>query len=206
MFPEELPFRIIRMFSYIGDTVLDPFLGSGTTLKVAKSLFRNGIGYELNKDYKKIVDNKIESSIPGLFRDYQFMMYKLYEKAQSEKLEIQLKKQKQKGVVFLKNAKGVEVILDYLLIEEGIFNQVKIIRELDAKLKENTVLRYLEGSSIDKKIQCYVILINSKFDKDVNLKLFLQAYLSSANLIDKIKIITMSDFLSDDFTTSTFFL
>ena len=40
MFPEELPYRLIRMFSYIGDIVLDPFLGSGTTLKTAKSLFR----------------------------------------------------------------------------------------------------------------------------------------------------------------------
>ena len=206
MFPEELPYRIIRMFSYIGDTVLDPFLGSGTTLKVAKSLFRNGIGYELNKDYKKIVDNKVGNSKPGLFRDYQFMMHELYDKARSEKIEIQIKKQKQKGVVFLKNAKGVEVILDYLLIEEGIFNQTKIKNELDSKLKENTVLRYLEVSSIDKKMQSYVIIFNSKFDKDTNLKPFLKAYLSRVNLNDKIKIITMSDFLLDDFNTSTFFL
>ena len=206
MFPEELPYRIIRMFSYIGDTVLDPFLGSGTTLKVAKSLFRNGIGYELNKDYKKIVDNKVENSKPDLFRDYQYLLYKLYDKARSEKIEFQIKKQKQKGIVFLKNAEEIEIILDYLLIEEGIFNQVKIESELDAKLKENSVLRYLEGSSIDNKIQSYVIIINSKFDKDTNLKPFLKAYLSRTNLSDKIKIITMSDFLSDDFTTSTLFL
>jgi len=206
MFPEELPYRIIRMFSYIGDTILDPFLGSGTTLRVAKSLFRNGIGYELNKDYKKIVDNKVGNSEPGLFRDYQFMMHKLYEKAQSEKIEILIEKQKQKGVVFLKNAKGVEVILDYILIEEDNFDQDKINNELIVKLKENTVLRYLEGILIDKKLKSYVILINTKFDKDIKLKPFLKAYLSKANLIDKIKIITMSDFLSDDFNTSTFFL
>ena len=206
MFPEELPYRIIRMFSYIGDTVLDPFLGSGTTLKVAKSLFRNGIGYELNKDYTKIIDNKVENSKPDLFRDYQYLLYKLYDKARSEKIEFQIKKQKQKGIVFLKNAEEIEIILDYLLIEEGIFNQVKIESELDAKLKENSVLRYLEGSSIDNKIQSYVIIINSKFDKDTNLKPFLKAYLSRTNLSDKIKIITMSDFLSDDFTTSTLFL
>ena len=206
MFPEELPYRIIRMFSYIGDTVLDPFLGSGTTLKVAKSLFRNGIGYELNKEYKKIVDNKVQNSKPGFFRDYQFMMYKLYEKARNEKFEIQIEKQKQKGVVFLKNVKKIEIILDYLLIEEEIFNQGKIKTELDAKLKENTVTRYLEGILIDNKIKNYIILINSKFDKDIKLKPFLKAYLSSKNLIDKIRIITMSDFLSDDFNTSNFFL
>ncbi|GAG57860.1 unnamed protein product, partial [marine sediment metagenome] len=205
MFPEELPHRIIRMFTYIGDTVLDPFVGSGTTLKVAKSLFRNGIGYELNKDYKKIVDTKVKISKPGVFRDYQFMMYKLYEKASNENFEILFEKQKQKGIVVLKNAKEIEVILDYLLIEEEIFNQVKLENELNAKLKENTVLKYLEGTLISDQIKGYVIIINSKFDKDKNLKSFLKAYLSRVNLIDKIKIIAMSDFLSNDFNTSTFF-
>jgi DNA modification methylase len=46
-FPEELPRRLIRMFTYPGDTVLDPFLGSGTTTKVARSMGRNSIGYEI---------------------------------------------------------------------------------------------------------------------------------------------------------------
>lgn len=59
MFPEEIPRRLIRMFSFIGETVLDPFLGSGTTLKVAKELERDGIGYEINKDYKPIITKKI---------------------------------------------------------------------------------------------------------------------------------------------------
>ncbi len=51
MFPEELPRRLIRMFSFQGDTVLDPFLGSGTTLKVALDLARNAVGYEINADF-----------------------------------------------------------------------------------------------------------------------------------------------------------
>lgn len=46
-FPEELPYRAITLFSYVGETVLDPFLGSGTTMKVAKKLSRNSIGYEI---------------------------------------------------------------------------------------------------------------------------------------------------------------
>lgn len=45
-YPEEIPRRLIRMFSIIGDTVLDPFLGSGTTLKVAMDLGRKFVGYE----------------------------------------------------------------------------------------------------------------------------------------------------------------
>ncbi|MHA1144690.1 MAG: DNA-methyltransferase, partial [Candidatus Helarchaeota archaeon] len=63
MFPEELPYRIIRMFSHVGDTVLDPFVGSGTTLKVAMQLKRKGIGYEINRDFKQIIEKKLSSKI-----------------------------------------------------------------------------------------------------------------------------------------------
>ena len=48
MFPEEIPRRLIRMFTFVGDTVLDPFLGSGTTCLAARNLQRNSIGYEIN--------------------------------------------------------------------------------------------------------------------------------------------------------------
>lgn len=57
-FPEELPYRIIKLFSYKGETVLDPFLGSGTTMKVSRSLGRNCIGYEMLKDLEKIIIEK----------------------------------------------------------------------------------------------------------------------------------------------------
>ncbi|MEM3455490.1 MAG: site-specific DNA-methyltransferase [Thermoproteota archaeon] len=60
MFPDELPRRLIKMFSFIGDTVLDPFLGSGTTVKVSLELKRNAIGYEINKDFLKIIKEKLE--------------------------------------------------------------------------------------------------------------------------------------------------
>jgi modification methylase len=51
MFPEELPARLIRMFSFVGETILDPFWGSGTTSLAAKNLNRNSIGYEINPDF-----------------------------------------------------------------------------------------------------------------------------------------------------------
>ncbi len=51
MFPEELPRRLIRMFTFQGDTVLDPFLGSGTTAKAALDLARNAVGYEINPGF-----------------------------------------------------------------------------------------------------------------------------------------------------------
>jgi modification methylase len=59
MFPEELPRRLIRMFTFQGDTVLDPFLGSGTTVKAALDLARNAVGYEINPDFLEAVPGKI---------------------------------------------------------------------------------------------------------------------------------------------------
>jgi DNA modification methylase len=59
MFPEELPRRLIRMFTFQGDTVLDPFLGSGTTAKAALDLARNTVGYEINQDFLETIRQKI---------------------------------------------------------------------------------------------------------------------------------------------------
>jgi site-specific DNA-methyltransferase (adenine-specific) len=62
MFPEELPKRLIKMFSFVGDTVLDPFLGSGTTCLAAQNLNRNSIGYEINKDFLPTIKSKLKTS------------------------------------------------------------------------------------------------------------------------------------------------
>lgn len=58
-FPEELPYRIIKLFSYVGETVLDPFVGSGTTMKVARNLGRNSIGIEIKKSLIPIIKKKL---------------------------------------------------------------------------------------------------------------------------------------------------
>ena len=47
-FPYELPYRLVKAYTFVGETVLDPFLGSGTTLVAARDLARHGIGYEIN--------------------------------------------------------------------------------------------------------------------------------------------------------------
>lgn len=57
-FPEEIPFRFVRLFSYKGEVVLDPFLGSGTTMKIARLLGRSSIGIELNKSLLPIIIKK----------------------------------------------------------------------------------------------------------------------------------------------------
>ncbi|MCD6450398.1 MAG: site-specific DNA-methyltransferase [Thermotogaceae bacterium] len=67
MFPDELPKRIIKMFSFVGETVLDPFLGSGTTAKVALELGRNAIGYEINENFLEVIKKKIGIENIGMF-------------------------------------------------------------------------------------------------------------------------------------------
>lgn len=70
MFPIDLPRRIIKMYSLFGETVLDPFMGSGTTAVAAALEGRNSIGYELNEEFLPIIKQKFESIRRGLFEDF----------------------------------------------------------------------------------------------------------------------------------------
>jgi site-specific DNA-methyltransferase (adenine-specific) len=58
-FPEEIPRRLIKLFTMVAETVFDPFAGSGTTLKAAKVLGRKAIGYEIDVELKKIMRKKL---------------------------------------------------------------------------------------------------------------------------------------------------
>ena len=60
-FPPELPYRLIRMFSFVGDTVLDPFSGSGTTVWVATQLARRGVGIEFYDDRTEVARNRLDA-------------------------------------------------------------------------------------------------------------------------------------------------
>jgi len=74
MFPEELPKRLIKMFAFKGETVLDPFLGSGTTSLAARNLERNSIGYEINAEFIEIIKQKLninQADISGIV--YEFL-------------------------------------------------------------------------------------------------------------------------------------
>ncbi len=70
VFPEELPHRLIKMFSFADETVFDPFMGSGTTALAARILGRNSIGYEINPDFRSFYEEKVTQ--PTLFNDAEF--------------------------------------------------------------------------------------------------------------------------------------
>jgi site-specific DNA-methyltransferase (adenine-specific) len=65
-FPVELPRRIIKLHSFWGDLVLDPFMGSGTTALAAMQLSRRVVGYELNDSYRMLIEKKLSGIQIGL--------------------------------------------------------------------------------------------------------------------------------------------
>ena len=67
-FPLEIPYRLVNMYSVYGDTVLDPFWGTGTTSVAAMLAGRNSIGYELEADFRRVFEAEIET-LPSLSRE-----------------------------------------------------------------------------------------------------------------------------------------
>jgi site-specific DNA-methyltransferase (adenine-specific) len=72
-YPVELPSRLIRIFSYVEDWILDPFLGSGTTMAAARDLGRNSVGIELNPNYLPRIKEKVDTKKSGIFNGTQFV-------------------------------------------------------------------------------------------------------------------------------------
>ncbi len=68
-YPIEVPCRLIRMFSILGDTILDPFLGTGTTIRAAQTLERNSIGYEVDKGLRSLLKRELGESVEFAVRD-----------------------------------------------------------------------------------------------------------------------------------------
>lgn len=68
VFPDQLAYDHIISWSNEGDTILDPFVGSGTTLKMCKELNRNGIGFECNPDYESIIKQRLDITTLDSFK------------------------------------------------------------------------------------------------------------------------------------------
>jgi DNA modification methylase len=186
MFPNELPRRLIKMFSFIGETVLDPFLGSGTTLKIALELNRNGIGYEINKNFLEIIKEKIgqQNDIQIIERDERLELPPInyIPKIQDAKPQIEPKKFKFKGERSYKVIKIVDE--NTIQLNTGLFVKflgIKPIRKeetinylRDYLLRKDVILKFDNNKILDKNtVVAYVYLKN---------KIFVNAYLIKSGL------------------------
>ncbi|MCG9884198.1 MAG: site-specific DNA-methyltransferase [Cyanobacteria bacterium] len=75
-YPLELASRLIRMFSFVGDTVLDPFLGTGTTALAAANCGRNSIGYEIDGDYLAYAHERLSGQLANLFNQSTLALHR----------------------------------------------------------------------------------------------------------------------------------
>jgi modification methylase len=66
-YPLELAMRLVKMFSFVGDTILDPFAGTATTLLAAAKCHRNSVGTEIDPQYFKFAQNRLRDELDGLF-------------------------------------------------------------------------------------------------------------------------------------------
>jgi len=82
-FPEELPYRLIQLYSFKGDIILDPFMGSGTTAISALKSDRRFVGYDISKEYINLAKKRIEPLIKQT--KILFNLTKIEEKPQTAK-------------------------------------------------------------------------------------------------------------------------
>ncbi|MDO5760378.1 MAG: DNA methyltransferase [Bacteroidota bacterium] len=199
VFPEELPHRLIKMFSFVGETVFDPFMGSGTTALAASNLQRNSIGYEINPDFVKYYKNKVDT--PALFNSSVCQ----YEKDTS-KFDIQQKistlpycfkdphkmenkvdiKQKQFGSKIDKDSKTREdyfSVKNVLSTNKLLLNNGKTIRLIGIKEKNDTsklATQFLKDKTKGKKV--FLKYDIAKYDNDNTLLCYL--YLDNRTFIN----------------------
>lgn len=210
MFPEELPKRLIKMFAFKGETVLDPFMGSGTTSMAAKNLDRNSIGYEINPDFidtakqklnvrqtdisgtkyeflKDTINSNIEKEFDNL--PYRFVdFHKLDKKVDPKKLQF--------GSKIDKNSRQRE---KYYLVKEVISPElvklnndlvVRLIGVKEKKCKNGSAKQFLYDKTKGQKV--FMKFDDQKYDSNNNLmcylylknKTFLNAHLVKEGLAE----------------------
>ena len=198
VFPEELPHRLIKMFSFVGETVFDPFMGSGTTALAARNLHRNSIGYEINSDYKRYYEEKVSSlsfetteyvykrdisffdvndklkTLPYLFSD----PHKMGNKVDIKKLQFgsRIDKDKKEREEYF----SVKEIISPNVIKLNTGLTIKLIGvEVDDKM-EKQAIAYIEEKTKGHKV--YMRFDETKYDKQNNLMCYL--YLENKTFIN----------------------
>jgi len=202
MFPEELPKRLIRMFSFVGDTVLDPFLGSGTTCLAARNLTRNSIGYEINKDFLPTIKSKLNTNdieinkqeklfidfkdevkkLPYIFKDPVKFDKKIDPKKLRFGSRIDHSDHSRETYHTVKEILSPEV----LVLDNGL--KVRLIGVKEKKEANGEAVKFLAEKFRGEKV--YMKYDSIKYDKDGNLlcylylknKTFINAHLIKNNL------------------------
>lgn len=113
MFPEELPKRLIKMFSFVGDTILDPFLGSGTTSLAAKNLNRNSVGYEINPEFIPNIKEKLSVNENKIFEEHS------YEFVNQGNIQIDFKKEIENQPYIFKDPHKLDKKIDVKKLQFG---------------------------------------------------------------------------------------
>lgn len=191
MFPEELPKRLIKMFAFKGETVLDPFMGSGTTSLAARNTERNSIGYEINPDFIEIAKEKlnirqldIEGTTYKFLKDeinidtekeygnlpYRFIDFQnLDKKVDPKKLQFGSKIDKNSGE--REEYYTVKEIISPELIK---LNNELVVRLIGVKKRESTngsAMRFLYEKTKGQKV--FMKFDNQKYDDQNNLLCYL---------------------------------
>ena len=168
MFPEELPRRLIKMFSFFGETVLDPFAGSGTTAKAARALGRNSVSYEINPEFIPIIENKIGMSGNDAIIETEAISTAF--KAEDAEKAIQCLPYRFADVHKL-DKKGDVKLLQYgsrldknsLGKKEELFNVKRVISPELVELNNNTVVRLIGIRQDITKTESAVDFMRRKF-------------------------------------------
>ena len=198
MFPEELPKRLIKMFSFFGETIFDPFLGSGTTTLAAKNLGRNSIGYEINKEFESIIKEKLNINQLSLDEDtIEFLEDKennnysfdklpyIFEDAHKLDKKIDIKKNKFGSKIDNSKEKREDLfsVKEVISPNKILLNNGMEIKLLGIKEKDNFTLQainYLKEKFNKRKI--YLKYDLQKYDKNNNLMCYV--YLDNKTFIN----------------------
>lgn len=157
MFPEELPKRLIKMFSFVGDIILDPFLGSGTTSLAAGNLNRNSIGYEINNDFIPFIEEKLQVNQMAIFgTKYEFVVQK--------KIKIDFKKEIKKLPYVFKDFHAFDKKIDPKKLQFGS----KIDKNHSSREKYYSVKEIMSPDIIKLTNGLTVRLIGIKEDEATN--------------------------------------
>ncbi len=210
MFPEELPKRLIKMFAFKGETVLDPFLGSGTTSLAARNLDRNSIGYEINPDFINTAKQKLnvsQSDISGTTyeflkdpssidaeKEFESLPYrfvdcqKLDKKVDPKKLQFGSKIDQNSSQ--RENYYSVKEVISPEFIKLNNDLLVRLIGVKENKDLRNKAIKFLNDKTKGQKV--FMKFDNQKYDNNNNLlcylylknKTFLNAHLIKEGLAE----------------------